>query len=225
MKKLAIYAIAAGFLAVNAMVIPSQAAIKVYVAGPNGIVNGGNWNGSQSIIDGILSREDCEPGDFFRPGQPETPDFPGISDRPEFPDQPQIPNQPDMEQGTQNQGLSRQVFDLVNTERAKAGLSPLAYSDRISQAATIRAKEITGSFSHTRPGGSSFSTVLDEAGVSYREAGENIAYGQKTPEAVMRDWMNSSGHRANILNGSYTTMGVGFYEVNGTGYWVQLFTN
>lgn len=65
----------------------------------------------------------------------------------------------------------------------------------------MRAKETEQSFSHTRPNGSNFSTALKEQGVSYRGSGENIAWGQKTPEDVMKAWMNSEGHRANILNG------------------------
>ena len=66
--------------------------------------------------------------------------------------------------------------------------------------------------------------ALTEAGVSYRTAGENIAYGQSTPQQVMNAWMNSSGHRANILNANYTTIGVGYTVINGTAYWAQLFT-
>ena len=88
----------------------------------------------------------------------------------------------------------------------------------------MRAKESAQSFSHTRPNGSSFSTALTEAGVSYRTAGENIAYGQSTPQQVMNAWMKSSGHRANILNANYTTIGVGYTVINGTAYWAQLFT-
>ena len=88
----------------------------------------------------------------------------------------------------------------------------------------MRAKESAQSFSHTRPNGSSFSTALTEAGVSYRTAGENIAYGQSTPQQVMNAWMNSSGHRANILHANYTTIGVGYTVINGTAYWAQLFT-
>ena len=87
-----------------------------------------------------------------------------------------------------------------------------------------RAQEIAQSFSHTRPDGSSCFTILEEFGVSYRAAGENIAMGQRTPEEVMDGWMNSSGHRANILNGTFTSIGVGYY-VDGAGaaHWVQIF--
>lgn len=119
-----------------------------------------------------------------------------------------------------------EVVSLVNAERAKAGLAPLTLNSEISKAAETRAGEIQTSFSHTRPGGKSFSTVLTEAGISYRASGENIAYGQSTASKVMSDWMNSSGHRANILNSSFTQIGVGHVKnASGTDYWVQLFTN
>lgn len=119
----------------------------------------------------------------------------------------------------------QQVIRLVNEERAKAGLAPLTESLAVSQAAAVRAKETTQSFSHTRPDGSGFSTVLKQNGVSFTSAGENIAYGQKSPQEVMNTWMNSSGHRANILSSNYTTIGVGCYQnSNGTLYWTQLFT-
>ena len=89
----------------------------------------------------------------------------------------------------------------------------------------MRAKETEVSFSHTRPNGSSFSSALKEQGVSYQGAGENIAWGQKSPEAVMQGWMNSDGHRANILNEKFTKIGVGYYQNSqGTNYWTQLFT-
>lgn len=122
--------------------------------------------------------------------------------------------------------FAEQVVSLVNAERAKAGLSPLTVNNGAAQAAMTRAKEITSSFSHTRPSGKSFSTALTEAGVSFRSAGENIAYGQRSAEEVMNGWMNSSGHRANILNGSFTQIGVAHYQdASGTDYWVQLFLN
>ena len=116
-----------------------------------------------------------------------------------------------------------QVIELVNDERAKYGLSPLSADSTLMEAAQQRAVETTESFSHTRPNGTKFSTVLAEYGVSYRTAGENIAYGQKTPQQVVNSWMNSSGHRANILNASYTKIGVGCYKKGNTYYWSQLF--
>ena len=117
------------------------------------------------------------------------------------------------------------IVELVNEERAKAGLNPLTLQADVTEAAQVRAVECETLFSHTRPNGTSFSTALKEAGVSYRGAGENIAWGQKTPEQVMEGWMNSDGHRANILNEKYTSIGVGYYQnAAGRNYWSQLFT-
>ena len=117
------------------------------------------------------------------------------------------------------------VVELVNEERAKAGLNPLTLQKDITEAAQVRAIETVTSFSHTRPDGRHFTTALNEAGVSYRGAGENIAWGQKTPEQVMNGWMNSAGHRANILNAKYTSIGIGYYQNSaGVNYWSQLFT-
>lgn len=119
----------------------------------------------------------------------------------------------------------QQVVDLVNKERTKNGLSKLTLDTNLQKAAQIRAKEIEQSFSHTRPNGTNFSTVLSELNISYRGSGENIAWGQTSPEAVMNAWMNSSGHRANILNRSFTKIGVGYYQNSaGRKYWSQLFT-
>lgn len=124
-----------------------------------------------------------------------------------------------------DQAYIRQVIELVNEERAKRGLSPVTEDSGVSAAAAVRAQEITRSFSHTRPDGTSYNTVLNQSGVSYMGSGENIAYGQQTPAAVMNGWMNSQSHRDNILNGNYSKIGVGYYEnAGGVKYWVQLFT-
>ncbi|MHA9740303.1 CAP domain-containing protein [Robinsoniella peoriensis] len=133
-------------------------------------------------------------------------------------------NAPDTD-GSQDVSAAKKVADLVNQERAKAGLAPLEIKVNLQAAAQERAKEIEKSFSHTRPNGSSFSTVLAENGVDYRGSGENIAWGQRSPEEVMNGWMNSEGHRANILNKNFKYIGVGYHvNSNGTGYWTQLFT-
>lgn len=127
--------------------------------------------------------------------------------------------------GDSAQAYIQEVADLVNQERAKAGLAPVTLSAQLSSAANIRSREIKQSFSHTRPDGTSFSTAIRQAGISYQGSGENIAYGQPSPQAVMNAWMNSQGHRANILNSRYTSIGVGYYEDSrGVPYWTQLFT-
>lgn len=113
------------------------------------------------------------------------------------------------------------VWQLVNAERAKAGLPALEYVSALQNAVDIRAEESYISLTHTRPNGSNWSTVL--TGIQYNTAGENIAKGQLTPEKVMTGWMNSSGHRANILKREYTGMAVGVVEKGGVLYWAQLF--
>ncbi|MDD3571146.1 MAG: CAP domain-containing protein [Lachnospiraceae bacterium] len=124
---------------------------------------------------------------------------------------------------TNNSSVSsyaQEVVNLVNAERAKEGLSPLSIDSKVTAAAQVRATEIKTSFSHTRPDGRSCFTALAEAGASYSGAGENIAIGQKTPSEVVTAWMNSPGHRANIMKPNFKYIGVG---VNGTA-WAQLFT-
>lgn len=121
--------------------------------------------------------------------------------------------------------FASQVLKLVNEERAKVGASSLSIRQELVAPANKRAKEIKQSFSHTRPDGTAWSTVLTEYNVSVNAAGENIAYGYNTPEKVMNAWMNSSGHRANILSTNFDHIGIGVYEVNGTVYCSQLFSD
>ncbi len=117
------------------------------------------------------------------------------------------------------------IIELVNQERAAAGLSPVTESAQLTAAANIRAREIVSNFSHNRPDGTYFNTVLFQNNISYRKAGENIAYGYDTPERVMAEWMNSPSHRANILTDVFTSIGIGYYQDgNGVKYWTQLFT-
>lgn len=117
-----------------------------------------------------------------------------------------------------------QVVELVNKERRAAGKSALKSDGELDAIAALRAKEIAQRFDHKRPDGKSCFTALDEAGYSYMSAAENIAYNYSGgAEDVMDIWMNSSGHKANILSGDVTKIGVGHYEINGKHYWVQVF--
>lgn len=115
------------------------------------------------------------------------------------------------------------VFRLVNQERANAGLDPLERTPELDAGAQVRAEEIPTTFSHTRPNGESFYTVYGVEQNLY--FGENIAYGYRGPQDVMQGWMNSAGHRANILNSSYVGIGIGIYQSGDTLYWVQNFRN
>lgn len=121
---------------------------------------------------------------------------------------------------------SDQVLALINEQRASAGLAPLVMNASAQQAAGIRASELVSTFSHTRPDGSSCYTILDQAGIGYGVAGENIAAGQNSASSVMNSWMNSVGHRDNILNAGYSQVGIAcYYDPSSpyTYYWVQLF--
>lgn len=121
----------------------------------------------------------------------------------------------------------QQVLELVNRDRANHGLGKVTMTAELNEAAARRAQEIVSTFSHTRPDGRSCFSVLSECGVSYSSCGENIAAGQRTAEDVERGWMNSPGHKANILNTNYSHIGVGYVTVPGGygTYWVQIFTN
>lgn len=119
-----------------------------------------------------------------------------------------------------------EVLRLVNKERAKQGLRSLTMSTKLISLAEMKSKDMADKryFDHTSPTYGTPFQMLQKYGVTYRSAGENIAAGQKTPEEVMNAWMNSSGHRANILNGSYTEIGIGYYAGGSYGrYWTQLF--
>ncbi len=117
----------------------------------------------------------------------------------------------------------KEVVRLVNNHRRAAGLSELTYDWELSRVARYKSQDMKDNnyFSHTSPTYGSPFQMMKSFGISYRSAGENIAKGQATPEAVVNAWMNSAGHRANILNSSFTHIGVG-YVAEGR-YWTQMF--
>lgn len=189
-------------------------------------------------VEQLLDRIQC--GDTPEAEVPEQPEVPeeNVPEQPGTPEElpdvnvPILPEAPEEEPETspevQDQAYvyGQRITELVNEHRAAAGLSPVVYSAEISEAAQTRAFEIEKSFSHTRPDGRYFSSVLKDHGISYRYSGENIAWGQKSPEEVVTAWMNSAGHRANILNQSFTKLGVGYQQnERGVNYFTQLFTN
>lgn len=117
-----------------------------------------------------------------------------------------------------------EVLRLVNKERLKVGAKPLHLSKSLSKYATVRAKECVKKFSHTRPNGKQGLGIIPKG--IYRMVGENLAGGQASPERVVQDWMDSPGHRENILKPEYSEMGVGYVFENNSQYrhyWVQLF--
>ena len=127
--------------------------------------------------------------------------------------------------GIQSSSAASEVVRLTNSARSQNGYAALVEDGALSEAAAVRAREIARSFSHTRPSGASFSSALSESGVSYLRAGENIASGQKSASKVVNAWMNSPGHRANILNSSYSRIGSASVNIDGTLYWVQIFAD
>jgi len=118
------------------------------------------------------------------------------------------------------------VFMIVNEERAKVGCNPLTVGSRLTAAARGHSADMAarGYFDHTTPEGVDFATRITRAGYRWSTAGENIAEGQPTAASVMRAWMNSKGHRANILNCAYRNIGVGLaYSPRREPVWTQDF--
>jgi uncharacterized YkwD family protein/spore coat assembly protein SafA len=119
-----------------------------------------------------------------------------------------------------------EVARLVNVERAKNGLPALTINWQLSRVARYKSQDMINKnyFSHTSPTYGSPFKMMESFGIRFSSAGENIAYGQRTPAEVMNSWMNSPGHRANILSPSYTQIGVGLAKTSsGVSYWTQMF--
>lgn len=228
MKKVTVCAMIAAMTVTGAAALPVQAATN---AGNSANCNGKGYyvftGGKVSDLENIKSRLDELCGQLN--GNTTTITFPGCNlpeNKPETTPPSEDTNTPENKpEADKELTFAEQVVELVNQERTKAGLSAVTLDQNIASAALVRAKEIETSFSHTRPNGSKFSTALTEQGVTFKGAGENIAWGQKSPEAVMQAWMNSEGHRANILNKNFTKIGVGYYQnAAGRNFWTQLFT-
>lgn len=244
MKKVTVCAMIAAMTVTGAAAIPVQAATN---AGNSANCNGKGYyvftGGKVSDLENIKSRLDELCGQLN--GNTATITFPGCNlpeNKPETTPPSEDTNTPESKPETtppsedantpenkpeadKELTFAEQVVELVNQERTKAGLNAVTLDQNIASAALVRAKEIETSFSHTRPNGSKFSTALTEQGVTFKGAGENIAWVQKSPEAVMQAWMNSEGHRANILNKNFTKIGVGYYQnAAGRNFWTQLFT-
>lgn len=148
---------------------------------------------------------------------------------------PAIPQQSPVSQQTMAPGTStntqtnndssqfvQQVLNLVNQERTKAGLNTLSLDAELSKMAMAKAQDMYNNnyFDHQSPTYGSPFDMMKQFGITFNSAGENIAKGQQSAEEVMNQWMNSPGHRANILNSSYTNIGIAYYNSE----WVQEFT-
>lgn len=121
--------------------------------------------------------------------------------------------------------LINEVYEITNNYRSLVGVPSLTLDSSLVEAASIRAKELSNSFSHTRPNGSSCFTVLSELGISYGTAGENIAAGYSSSQSVMEGWRSSSGHYQNIISSKFKKIGIGVNIINNQYYWVQIFSN
>ncbi len=120
---------------------------------------------------------------------------------------------------------SSDVLDLINKERKAAGLKSVKINEDLNRVAQLRAAEIAEKWSHTRPNGEEWKTAFADAGVSASYRGENLAKGQYSAEKVVEDWMESEGHKSNIMNKKFTKMGVASVVIDGVTYWVQVFAN
>jgi len=169
-----------------------------------------NWQPSMNIIQGSGSSVQT------KPSTPSTPDTPTT------PTTPTTPSTPSSSTGSVST-LERQVVTLVNQKRAAAGLKSLTLNATLSNGARMKSQDMQKSryFNHTSPNYGSPFDMMRSLGISYRSAGENIAMGYSSAEAVVNAWMNSPSHRANIMNASYTQIGVGY--VSNGGYWTQWF--
>ena len=171
---------------------------------------------------------------------PLTPSCPNVQQKPES--TPSTPNTtpqqkpestpskpsttPEQKPSTDFSSYQQQVLDLVNAERTKRGISALTLDSNLSSVATKKSQDMVNKnyFDHTSPTYGSPFDMMKQFGISYRTAGENIAKGQKTPQEVVTAWMNSEGHRKNILNPNFTNLGVGIAkDSKGTTYWTQMF--
>jgi len=140
---------------------------------------------------------------------------------------PSVPSTPSTPSGsTDITSLENEVVRLVNVERAKAGVPAIVQNSEVGRVARIKSEDFVKNnyFSHTSPTYGSPFDMLKSFGITFTAAGENIASGQKTAADVMNSWMNSSGHRANILNSTYNKIGVGVAkDSDGSLYWTQMF--
>lgn len=166
-----------------------------------------------------------------KPQVPTVPSVPNTPDTPVIPSNPAPTPTPPETSTPSVSGLSAiemEVVRLVNIERQKEGLKPFTASSELSNVARKKSEDMARNnyFSHTSPTYGSPFDMMKSFGIKYNTAGENIAKGQSSAQSVVTGWMNSSGHRANIMNPSFNKIGVGHYKSNnGTNLWTQMFTN
>ncbi|HBF5492707.1 CAP domain-containing protein [Clostridioides difficile] len=194
--------------------------------------NDKNCNNTNKPEDNNNSDSTNKPGNNKpESNKPEDNNNSGSTDKPEDNNNSDSTNKPDdnNNSGSTSESFSayqKEVVDLVNIERAKAGLNPLTLDSSISNVATKKSQDMIDNnyFSHNSPTYGSPFDMLKKFGISYKTAGENIAMGQKTPKEVVNAWMNSEGHRKNIMNPNFSKIGVGVAQKSGGSiYWTQIF--
>ncbi len=182
-----------------------------------------SWsNGRVNILDPKTPSRPTTPTAPKAPTTPTAPKAPTMPSEPTVPTAPTAPAAPTAPTNSVS-AYENKVLELVNVERQKAGLKPLQMDSAISNVARMKSQDMQTNkyFSHTSPTYGSPFDMMKKFGISYRTAGENIAMGQRTPEEVVTAWMNSPGHRANILKADFTHLGVGYVATGH--YWTQMF--
>lgn len=175
-----------------------------------------------SLNDLIAANPQITNSNLVFPGQKiNIPGAPGVPSVPSIPSVPSVPSVPN-----DIRALETEVIRLVNIERAKAGRPALIESNELSRVARIKSEDFVNNnyFGHNSPTYGSPFDMLRSFGITFTAGAENIARGQRTAAAAMNTWMNSSGHRANILSSTYNRIGVGVArDINGNLFWVQMF--
>lgn len=210
-----------------AIVTPVQAAV-VY----NYQVYSTSYDSVMDLIKQIMGRTAPTPTPIPAPApkpQPAPAPVPQPAPSPQPAPAPQpAPSPTPAPDQSQISAFEMRVIDLVNQERAKVGLKPLKADIPLTKGARMKSQDMRdkGYFSHTSPTYGSPFQMMTKLGIKWSAAGENIASGYRTPESVMQGWMNSPGHKKNILSTKWTKIGVGYAKGGKSGhYWTQWFTN
>lgn len=182
------------------------------------------------MVNGEVQRKASTPSEMFTPSNG-TDHNTNAADNTQNQDQKQAADSRDSLSQLTEEGIyedwAMACFDLINEEREKNGVDPLEFDSDLQKICNIRAKEISEKYDHKRPNGSSWYSLLPEYGIYYGSAGENIYKGPRTAEAAVKGWMDSEGHRKNILKETYQKSAIGFYysQTGRRYHWVQIFTD
>ncbi|GIO24914.1 CAP domain-containing protein [Oceanobacillus sp. J11TS1] len=205
----------------------AQNSMQVYYS-----VNGQGWNAlnSEQLKQNNYNCFDIINGEATPNAEAETPAAPTENQPSEEANQEEANTAEEAQQNKEDKQtdgdvsqFEQEVVDLTNQEREKQGLAPLELDTELSKVAREKSKDMQANnyFDHNSPNYGSPFDMMQSFGIDYNTAGENIAQGQQTPEEVVDAWMNSQGHRENIMNGDFTHIGIGYVEQGN--YWTQMF--